>query len=356
MPQELAQQLFECGGALILQDFPEGCEFGVDCRSWTIGPKFLGLKMIPPGIHFFYVNVPGAPRIAFFHDFKPKEIVLRKWDKEKEDFTEYTSNEMELQRLRDGLRNIDNNLGPYPYADFQQWVSLSSFIQRATIERLSPPNKLRKITSQSELTTMETELEKKLADPRGLSIVDREHRGRVRFTDESGLPLMVEKEESKLGFSEVPQTTLADTQLKKVGIDSSERLIKLLDKLGGDYKALLAELQFAFIVFLIGQVYEGFDQWKRIIHLVCSCKAALRSHGEFFAELLMVLHFQMKMFTDEFFEDTLASNNFIISTLSLLFANIEDELPADNALRMKASKFKMLLEKKFSRSFSLPDD
>jgi len=76
------------------------------------------------------------------------------------------------------------------------------------------------------------------------------------------------------------------------------------------------------LITLMVQVYEGFDQWKRIIHLVCSCKAALRSHGEFFAELLMVLHFQMKMFTDEFFEDTLASNNFIISTLSLLFANI----------------------------------
>ena len=37
----------------------------------------------------------------------------------------------------------------------------------------------------------------------------------------------------------------------------------------------------------------------------------------------MVFHYQMKMVPDDFFEDVLASNNFLATTLSLLFANIE---------------------------------
>jgi A1 cistron-splicing factor AAR2 len=70
-------------------------------------------------------------------------------------------------------------------------------------------------------------------------------------------------------------------------------------------------------------VYEGFDQWKRIIHLVCSCTSALKSQPQFFNDFLMALHYQMKMVPDDFFQDVLASNNFLITTLSMMFANIE---------------------------------
>jgi hypothetical protein len=38
--------------------------------------------------------------------------------------------------------------------------------------------------------------------------VDREHRGRIRFADESGLPVMSENEESKMHFVPVPQITV----------------------------------------------------------------------------------------------------------------------------------------------------
>lgn len=48
---------------------------------------------------------------------------------------------------------------------------------------------------------------------------------------------------------------MADTNLKKAGIDSSDRLEMLIrDELKGDPKEMLAEFQYAFIVFLMGQV------------------------------------------------------------------------------------------------------
>jgi A1 cistron-splicing factor AAR2 len=59
------------------------------------------------------------------------------------------------------------------------------------------------------------------------------------------------------------------------------------------------------------------------MHMLCSCTSALKTHSNFFNELLGVLHFQMQMIPDDFFEDVLASNNFLATTLSLLFMNIE---------------------------------
>lgn len=70
-------------------NFPAGLEFGIDYKSWIVGSKFIGLKMIPPGIHFIYLSVKKAPRIGFFYNFQPKEIVAKKWDKLNEDFSEY---------------------------------------------------------------------------------------------------------------------------------------------------------------------------------------------------------------------------------------------------------------------------
>lgn len=54
MDQELAQRLFAEGAVLVLLDVPERTEFGIDYNCWNVGPKFKGVKMIPPGLHFVY--------------------------------------------------------------------------------------------------------------------------------------------------------------------------------------------------------------------------------------------------------------------------------------------------------------
>ena len=54
MDQETAQRLFAEGGVLLLLDVPERTEFGIDYNSWVVGPKFKGVKMIPPGFHFIF--------------------------------------------------------------------------------------------------------------------------------------------------------------------------------------------------------------------------------------------------------------------------------------------------------------
>ncbi|KAI1716149.1 AAR2 protein [Ditylenchus destructor] len=357
MPQDVALQLFHAGAFLVFKDsLPTGMEFGIDYKSWQVGPKFLGLKMIPPGLHFVYMSVKDAPRIGFFYNFRQKEVVVRKWDKAAEDLENYTSPEEEMDRLRANLQNIDKNLAAYPYSTYNQWVSLSNHVTEKTVKRLSPENALGKITSQTDLVSKEQEIEAQMGDPMGTSAVDRNHPSRIRFTDAIGLPVMSAKPGTSMRFSEVPQVSLADTNLKKAGIDSSDRFYTLLKSLGDNQKELLGEFQFSFVVFLIGQVYEGFEQWKRLIHLMCSCNRALVTHSQFFLDLLMVIHFQLKQCPEDFFHDQLAKDNFLWATLSLFFANVEDSDGASSELRSKTAKFKQLVEKRFNRIFDLPDE
>ena len=54
MDPNTARELFEAGGIVVLLDVPIGTECGIDRASGTIGPKFRGFKMIPPGVHFVH--------------------------------------------------------------------------------------------------------------------------------------------------------------------------------------------------------------------------------------------------------------------------------------------------------------
>ena len=85
LPRELVPAMYEYGAFMvrtipdfqnnisfqILKDFPVGSEFGIDYKSWNTGEQFMGLKMIPPGVHFVYVSVKGMPRIgeSIVHSF-----------------------------------------------------------------------------------------------------------------------------------------------------------------------------------------------------------------------------------------------------------------------------------------------
>lgn len=49
MDQETSNKFAKDGALFILQGLPLQSEFGIDCKSYQIGEKFKGLKMIPKG-------------------------------------------------------------------------------------------------------------------------------------------------------------------------------------------------------------------------------------------------------------------------------------------------------------------
>uniref|UniRef100_A0AC35FJV7 Protein AAR2 homolog n=1 Tax=Panagrolaimus sp. PS1159 TaxID=55785 RepID=A0AC35FJV7_9BILA len=209
MPQELAQKLFTDNGFLIIQNCPAGLEFGVDYKSWTLADKFLGLKLIPPGIHYFFISTEKAPRIGFFKCFKGNEILLLRWDKQTESFSEKLASKEDIERLKANLQNIDRNLAAYPFSTARNWIQLSNFINEKTIERLKPKNVHGLITGQPDTVTKEEELAAELNDKSKVFNVDREHPDRVRFQDSAGLPIMKVKEGFEIPFTKIPDVPVS---------------------------------------------------------------------------------------------------------------------------------------------------
>lgn len=52
--QETANALKSSGCSVILLNSPDGLNVGIDYCMWKTGPKFMGIKLIPPGPHFIY--------------------------------------------------------------------------------------------------------------------------------------------------------------------------------------------------------------------------------------------------------------------------------------------------------------
>lgn len=57
---------------------------------------------------------------------------------------------------------------------------------------------------------------------------------------------------------------------------------------------LIGEFQLSFIIFLLGQVYDGFEQWKLIICLVCNCEEVIADHAADFAMFVGKNHFKVE--------------------------------------------------------------
>jgi A1 cistron-splicing factor AAR2 len=61
--------------------------------------------------------------------------LAKRYKPEDEEFGRDDISGEELQRLHDNLKNLDSNLGSYPYADWKKWISLTNKISLQTIAR-----------------------------------------------------------------------------------------------------------------------------------------------------------------------------------------------------------------------------
>ena len=97
-------------------------------------------------------------------------------------------------------------------------------------------------------------------------------------------------------FSEIPRQKYPDganaAEITQHSLDSSYQLERFLEN-HNQVEAVLTELQLSFILFLIGQDYDSFNQWKLIIDMLCNCGVALLKYSKLFKSFLNDLHFQV---------------------------------------------------------------
>jgi len=311
MSAEEAARLYSEGGFYIVKDLPVGTEFGCDMKSYNTGLKFLGLKMIPKGCHFLYYSSVGkdsdvSPRRGFFINIEPGEVIVHRFDPKTEDIVDDVSAD-EVERFRLNLRNIDGQLGVYPFGSWSKWVSLSSRLNMDLIQKY-----------------------KVKSDAGDNSLLDVTY----NFT-------AVRKQKYPDGANAA--------EISLHCLDSSFQLDTWL-RHHESSDAVLVELQLAFIVFLVGQQYVSFNQWKLVVDMMCGCGESLDKYPKLFISFLNDLHFQLQEVPEDFFVDIISCNNFLVSSLTNLFSNIREYKACPN-LKSKAISFENHLTKKFGWCF-----
>lgn len=384
MDQERAKKLFDYGATFVFLDVPEGTEFGMDCNIWTVGPNFKGVKMIPPGLHFIHFSPVSRStdgdighRSGFFFDFKAEEIVVRFWNKREESMRltpgqrPYDDDSQSLPFFVDDSRKreLDPCLAPYPYDNHKKWISLTNHATFELAKALSPETGL--ISSFSELVAVEgfcqrnvhrknkmdgqamDSCESKSSESEGSSVLDS-----LTNDPEDLLPKMESVAGTPMRFHAIPIKSLiprgaTPAEVTRLSLDKTPLFEQILERdFNGAVDGLLGELQLSFVVFLFGRLFDGFEQWKRLTHLLCSSAAtAARRHPRLYADFIAVLFFQTREIPEDFFLDIVTRENFLTSTLCSLFAHVGEADDVDANLKTKAEKFKMYLTKKFKWNF-----
>ncbi|XP_042882047.1 protein AAR2 homolog [Penaeus japonicus] len=400
MDQETARRMFEEGGTLVLLGMPYGTEFGIDMNSWNIAEKFKGVKMIPPGLHFIYysaVNREGdtAPRTGFFHFFKQREVLVRHYDPATEDLKAEETDEEEVARIRSNLRDLDRHLGAYPIESWKKWVSLSQHVSAAELGRMEPLSgkicsvpELIRISNPAEAGDAATSSSTSGKSPAGVfsnhSYLKDPDKGThnpgednkieqiTEYSDSADddgqatkkmapvLPDMVQRPGTEMRFSKFPEKPYREgatpAEITRYSLDSSYSIGQLVKDIEQP-ECLLSELQLAFVCFLVGQVWEGWEHWRKLVMSLCSAEEFIQQNPALYEKFLSALHFQIHEVPEDLFVDIVESNNFLASALTSLFANISDNtesLPA--SLVTKARKFKTHITNKFKWNLTLEDD
>ncbi|EPQ09137.1 hypothetical protein D623_10009362 [Myotis brandtii] len=364
MDPELAKSLFFEGATVIILNMPKGTEFGIDYNSWEVGPKFRGVKMIPPGIHFLhYSSVDKAnprdvgPRMGFFLCLQQRELTVLRWNSVREEVDLSPAPEAEVEAMRANLQDLDQFLGPYPYATLKKWISLTNFISEATMERLQPES--RQICAFSEvlpvLSLKHTKDRVGQNLPRCGTECKSYQEGLAR------LPEMKPKAGTEIRFSELPTQMFpagaTPAEITRHSMDLSYALETVLSKqFPSSPQDVLGELQFAFVCFLLGNVYEAFEHWKQLLNLLCRSEEAMLKHHSLYVNLISILYHQLGEIPPDFFVDIVSQNNFLTSTLQVFFSSA-CSIAVNATLRQKAEKFQAHLTKKFRWDFAAePED
>ncbi|XP_034643669.1 protein AAR2 homolog isoform X1 [Trachemys scripta elegans] len=361
---DLAKRLFFEGATVVILNMPEGTEFGIDYNTWHVGPRFRGVKMIPPGIHFFHYSSVNrcntketGPRTGFFLSLQQRDLQILHWNSLNEEVDLTPASEEEIEIMRSNLQEMDKFLGPYPYETLKKWISLTNFISEPVMKKLQPESG--QICAFSEVLPV-------LA---GKHTKDRAEQNLPRYDTEcksyaeglARLPKMKLKAGTEIRFTEMPKQMYPDgatpEEITRHSMDLSYALETVINKqYSSQPQDVLAELQFAFICFLIGNVYDAFEHWKKLLNVLCRSEDAIGKHQALYTNLISVLYHQLSEIPADFFVDIVSQDNFLTSTLQVFFS-YTCSTTVDRTLRKKAEKFKAHLTKKFKWDFEAePDD
>ncbi|ONI17424.1 hypothetical protein PRUPE_3G158200 [Prunus persica] len=361
MDAEMAMELVKHGLTLLFLDVPQHTLIGIDTQMFSVGPDFKGIKMIPPGPHFVYYSSSTrdgkefSPIIGFFVDAGPSEVIVRKWDQQEERLVKVP--EEEEERYCQAVRSLefDRHLGPYNLSQYGDWKQLSNYITKSIIQRIEPIGGEITVASESTMhvntpsTMMEKALDEQLNASRCSTPSDKSQTRGCYYTS-------------------IPRVTkrkgIHGQQLTSLNLDKTQLVESvLLEDYGGSEDLLLAELQFAYIAFLMGQSLEAFLQWKSLVSLLFGCtEAPFHTRSRLFAKFIRVIYYQLKQGLQKDCTDTnsgstllddswFSADSFLHRLFKDFFLLVQDASVVDGDLLSWTRKLKELLENNLGWEF-----
>ena len=324
-------------GILAIVGLPTGYNFGLDLRLWQIGEKFTGVRDIPPGIHYVSYSTPDDEvRQGFFiSTTRDTPMIVRLWDPQIESLVPVEEPGTLEKLQRDYLNDFRYITGLAPFGTCMDegsqsdWKKATSFLSISLIDRIQPVNSLH-FRSQQQAGIVKSSQD------------DR----RIFFTDVYRTHPAGAKSAQAVTQFHIDRTSQLDSVLSKENFENDFELI--------------GELQAAFILFLLGQNYDAFVHWRKLMEMFLGCKErGILKHADLFTALAKSLQFQVKQLPEDFLFDSGITdddvphrkhekNVFILPLLSQFVITCSDDVLVNEvALQREVQELDKLMSEKY---------
>ena len=308
MSNDEALRRVQHGGTIIIMDVPPGTEFGIDCVLFTVGEKFRGVKMVPPGLHLVLLGAAGndVTRVAEFVRVAPADVHVRRWDPHTETFAPGTGHDPEqTARLQMGARrhDFDAATGAYPARSSEVWRRLTSHVTEDVLARCGVPLGTRVAPGDPDQpleACVRGGPEAAAAARRGAATTAATNAA-TTSTSASDVPVAPSFGDAA---SRAPAGA-SPAEITALGHDPEARLRRAVDaSRGGDWAHLLGSNQTAFVLFLLLGSEPALAHWKATTALMCdaavSCAAA---HAQLYEAFTASFAAQLDRAAETLFED-----------------------------------------------------
>jgi A1 cistron-splicing factor AAR2 len=322
----------EACGTVVILDARAGAELGVDLRSWTLGPAFLGIKLVPPGVRLLHYRTRGAAGGAeqgashgMLLAVQPGRTVALRWLAAADELVPVSEPEQAGVEAAVRSGELDARLGPYDLERFAEWQALSGCIDEAALARARIP--LGVVVAPGGLAGDDPEpplAGVRYASPRFLELphvasLARELRARRASAEAAGAAAGAELDSGTAPWflRNEEGAQLSAAEITAFQMDPSPLVERLLARsYGGALRGLLADTQLALLLFLYLSSLEGLEFWKGAVHLVCASEALRHHRGAEVAAFLASLQAQLGLLPPDLFKDELLEDNFLTEALA----------------------------------------
>jgi len=359
---ELTRIAREEAATVVCLGTPPGLELGLDLRAWTVGSRFRGIKLVPPGLRFLHYAGAGAASVAsataapepnertaskdtnaaaaaargLFVEVGASQVLGLRWSPMDEDFGALP--EYELVGLTEAVHRLelDPSLGPYDPNRYDLWQSLTCHISRETLKRCNIELGC-VILSGADLA----------GEPPGPAEGPSVRYCEARFTALPNLPELAKQHRSDgVGggpshfFSREDGSRLSASEITALQLDPTPLVAGLVRRCyAGSFAELWGEVELAFTLFVYLASLPGLEFWKLAVHLVSSCTTLEEIDGGEAAlvDFIAMLSAQIQLLPHDLFYNDLLQDSFLRQSLGNLLAE-EERLGAAQRTQRRAEQ------------------